>query len=245
MLLPKLELQLLARHLLARLPDGAPRRVRTAVVDAHSLPLHHRLHHRDGTSVVAAAAGGTVGRGEQDLVPDDLELLHEVGPAMVHAFLELDRRHGRLAGDGDRGVAERVRVEVARDVGPTAEQRPARGSGAVHRLPLKRVDELVEPLVVRKVLADPDEVHAAQALGGAPAGRLSHVPDLLEDRRPRRDADAAADDDGRLVLEDVLGRRPVRTVDVDARHLLPGPQHQLRNNQRIGAVAAVFLSSGG
>ena len=236
MLFPKFELQFLARDLLARLPYGAPRSIRTAVVDANFLLLHR-------TSVMAAAS--TVDLGEEDLVSNDLELLHEIGPAVVHPLLKLHRRHGRLACDGDRDVAKRVRVQVACDVGATAEERPTRDDGPVHRLPLERVDELVKPLVVHEVLADPDEVHAAQALVGTQARRLPHVPDLLEDRCPRRDADAAADDYGRLVFEDVLGWRPVWTVDVDARHVLPWPDHQLRNKQRIGAVAWVLFSTGG
>ena len=95
-------------------------------------------------------------------------------------------------------------------------------------------EQRLEPLERGRVLADPDELDTAQA--ARRVGPRAQVPDVLEDGRPRRDADAGADQDGDLVVEDVLRGGAVGPVDAQLRHRLPVLQRDLVHPHRVQAV---------
>ena len=67
------------------------------------------------------------------------------------------------------------------------------------------------------------------------------MPDVLEDGGPGRDPDAGADQDGDLVLEHVLGRSAVGSVDADLRHLLPGLERDLVHAHGVHLVVELGL----
>lgn len=83
---------------------------------------------------------------------------------------------------------------------------------------LERGQQRLEPLKRARVLADPDELDTTQARGRV--GRVAQVPDVLEDRGPRGDADAGTNEDGDFILKDVLGGCSVRAIDAERGHLL-------------------------
>ncbi len=76
----------------------------------------------------------------------------------------------------------------------------------------------MEPFERARVFADPDEFHPSQPLRRVGPG--AEVVDVFQDRRPRRHADARADQHGDFVVKHVFRRRPVRAVDADLGHHL-------------------------
>ena len=69
------------------------------------------------------------------------------------------------------------------------------------------------------------------------------MPDVFEDGRPRRDADAGADQDGDLVVEDVFGGGTVRPVDADRGHGLAVCKRDFVHAHRVEGI--VFFCLGG
>ena len=229
MLLPKTKPHIPVTRLLARLPDIPRREVRPAEIHTH---IHS---FRGGQAVDVAAAAQAVAHAA--------EQLRKVGPAEVGAALEL--------GEGVERGADAVEVDVSLGVGVHAlgevsvdaqEAGPVRGgAGGRLRLRLQRGQQGLEPLEGGGVLAHPDELHPPQPLRRV--GQRPQVPDVLEDRRPRRDADAGADEDGDLVVEDVFRRRAVRPVDADRGHHLPLLERHLVHLHGVDGV--VFFGLGG
>ena len=68
------------------------------------------------------------------------------------------------------------------------------------------------------------------------------MPDVLEDAGPGRHSDACADQDGDLVVEDILRGGPVRAVDAERRHLLAVLERDLIHAHGIQGV--VFFGLG-
>lgn len=93
---------------------------------------------------------------------------------------------------------------------------------------LNRVQQAVEPLGGAKVADDPGEVDLAEARRLARVEVVHAVPDALQDTRERRDADAGADEQHRVVVQKVLRGRAERAVDHHAReHAVHGRGHDL------------------
>lgn len=90
--------------------------------------------------------------------------------------------------------------------------------GSAHGLGFERREQRLEPFERGSVLADPDEFDAAKTLGRV--GAKAHVVDGLENRGPGSDTNTGTDEHGDFVLENVLGRCSVRSVDAERRHLL-------------------------
>ena len=75
----------------------------------------------------------------------------------------------------------------------------------------------MEPFEAGSIFADPDELDTAKA--ARRMRRLAEIPDVFEDRSPGGDANAGADKDGDLVVEDILSGGAVRAIDTDFGHL--------------------------
>lgn len=107
----------------------------------------------------------------------------------------------------DHDVCGIVRLDLGRQVRVNLD-------AVVHVLRLDGQQQRAEPLKRPKVSADPEEVDLAQA---RLLLRVVHaVPDGLEDGGERGDSYTGADENGHLVLEDVLGGRSEGPVDVDS-----------------------------
>ena len=78
---------------------------------------------------------------------------------------------------------------------------------------LDLLEQRLEPTERRRVTADPEELYT---LEGTERALLLAVPDVLEDGRERRHTDTRADEQHRLVVQEVLRRGPERPVDHDA-----------------------------
>lgn len=81
---------------------------------------------------------------------------------------------------------------------------------------LDRVQQRVEPLRRAKVADHPREVHLRQPRRLRVVEVVHPVPDRLQDRRERRHTNTRADEEHRLVVQEVLRRRAERPVDHDA-----------------------------
>jgi len=104
-------------------------------------------------------------------------------------------------------------------------------------------EQRLEPFEGGGVLADPDELDAAQP--GGRVGPAAQVPDAFENGGPGRDADAGADEDGDLVVEDVFGGGAVGAVDAQARHGLPVLQRDLVHTHGVEGVVVFGLGGPG
>ena len=69
----------------------------------------------------------------------------------------------------------------------------------------------MEPFKGGGILADPDELDTLETFGWVGTG--AEMPDVLEDASPGGHADAGTDQDGNLVVEDILCRGTVRAID--------------------------------
>lgn len=173
----------------------------------------------------------------EDAVAHGLEHALEVGTAEVGARLELRQRVMIGPNTIEDDVLLRVHVELLREVGVDLEELHAVAAGDARRLRalrLERRQQRLEPLERARVLAHPDELHAAQAPRRVRA--VAQVPDVLQDRRPRGDADTRADEDGDFVLEHVLRGGTVGSVDSQHRHLLSVLQGHLVHAHGINAL---------
>ncbi len=142
----------------------------------------------------------------------------------------------------EHDVLLRVHVELLREIGVDLQEFDAVAAGdagGLGALRLERGEERLEPLEGARVLAHPDELDAAQA--GRRVRAVAQVPDVLQDRGPRGDADTRADEDGDLVLEYVLRRGTIRSIDSQGRHLLPVLQRHLVHTHGINALVQLGL----
>ena len=233
MLLPEAKAHVPVARLLARPADIPRGGVRPAEVDAD-------------IDALGGVQAGDVVAGAQ-AVAHAAEQGGELGAAEVGAALQL--------GEGVDGGADAVEVDVGLgvdvhalgEVGVDAQELGAVGEGVGGggglRLGLERGEQGLEPLEGGGVAADPDELDAAQAPGRVRP--RAQVPDVLEDGRPRRDADAGADEHADLVVEDVFRRRAVRAVDADRRHHLALLERDLVHLHRVDGVVLLRLGGAG
>jgi hypothetical protein len=201
MLLPELKVHLLARSLLTRHLDIPRRNTGPAKVHTHLRPQR----------ALQPIHIGTI----QNAIAHATQQAREIRASKVRATLELGE--GIFVGtDGvEHNVLRGVDVHFLRQVRVDAQELVAVGPAG---LCFERGEEGLEPLEGRRVLAHPDELDAAQALGRV--GRQAQVVDGLEDGRPGRNADTGTNQDGNFVLEDVFGGRAVGAVNLERGHLL-------------------------
>lgn len=181
-------------------------------------------------AVDVQGAAQTLGAAEEDAclaggvqLADALEDHVPVGAAKVGRAAEARDGVGFSVGVVDHDVGRVVALNLGREVGVNLD-------AVLDVLRLDGHEQRAEPLKGAKVAADPEEVDLGQP---RLLLRVVHaVPDGLEDRGKRRDADAGADEDGHLVLEDVLGRGAKGPVNVDAR------EHAVQ--RRVDAVGGLL-----
>lgn len=179
----------------------------------------------------------------EDAVAHGGKELCKVGPPKVGARLEfgegVDLGTDRVEHDVLRGI----HVELLREVGVDLEKLDTVAAGALCRLVrlrLERGQQRLEPFEGARVLADPDELDAAKA--ARRVGPVAQVPNVLQDRGPRGDADTGADEYGNLVIEDVLRGGAVGTIDPQAGHLLAILQGDLVHAHGVDALVQLGLS---
>lgn len=141
-----------------------------------------------------------------DAIPQRGEQLLEIRASKVGPAAELGEGVALGADAVEHDVVGLVDVHALGEVGVDAEEVAVVGEGLV----LEGGEQGVEPLEGGGVLADPDELDAAQA--ARRVVRVPDLPDVLQDRGPGGDADAGTDQDGDLVVEDVLGGGAVGAV---------------------------------
>ena len=229
MLLPELEIDLLARRLLTRLLDIARRNTGAA-------EIHPDIRAQRALQAAHVAA-------IHDAVAHAAQQLGEIGPPEIRAALQLRQRILVRADRVEDDVVRRVDVDALGEVGVDAQEVGAVGAGLAHALGFEQRQQALEPLERVGVLADPDELDAAQPLGRV--RRPPQVPDVLEDGRPRRHADARADQHRDLVLEHVFGGSAVRAVDAEPGHLLPVLQRHFVQARRVQLVVHLGLRLSG
>ena len=117
---------------------------------------------------------------------------------------------GVLVGVGvvDHDVGRVVRLNLGREVGVDLD-------AVVKVLLLDGEEQRAEPLKGAKVTADPEEVDLSQAR--SLLGVVHAVPDGLEDGGEGGHTDTGTDEDGDLVLEDILRGRSKGTINVHPR----------------------------
>lgn len=230
MLLPKRKIHIPRTHPPRRLPDIPRRRIRPTEIHPHLRP-HTRVQAAD----IRPAQDAIAHRAEQAL---------EVRAPEVRPAAQLRQRVDGRAHAVELDVLDRVRVEALRQVRVDAQElRRALRVGRGRGLGLEAGEQRLEPFEGGGVLADPDELDAAQARGRVGPG--AQVPDVFEDGGPGRDADAGADEDGDLVVEDVFGGGAVGAVDAQARHLLPVLERDLVHAHGVEGVVVFGLGGAG
>jgi hypothetical protein len=230
MLLPKREVNIRRRNLLTRLLDPPSRLTRSTEVHTDIRP------HRALQSTHIRAVHNTLTHPRQQAV--------EVGTPKVRASLQLGERIDVRADTVQHDVLRGIRVEALRKVGVDAQELGAGGTrngSSLGGLCLERGQQSLEPLKASGVLADPDELDAAQALGRVWA--VAEMPDVLEDGSPGGDADTCADEDGDFVVEDVFRGSTVGAVNAELRHLLSVLESDFVH--AVGVDAIVELGLGG
>lgn len=179
----------------------------------------------------------------QNALAHALEQAAEIGPAKVRAALQLGQRVEDAADAVQHDVLRRVDVQLLREVGVDAQELVAVVAGLLRRLlalGLKGREQDLEPLEGGRVLAHPDELDAAETRRRV--GSVAHVPDVLEDGGPGRDANASSDQDRDFVIEDVFGGGAVRAIDAELRHLLAVLQRDFVHAHRVNVVVELSLS---
>jgi len=229
MLLPKRKLHIPRTHPLRRLPNLSRRRIRPTEIHAHLGP-----DRRIQPANIPAPEDPIPHRGKQP---------PEIRSSEVRPAAQLRQRIDRRAHAVELDVLDRVHVQALREVRVDAQEVGAAAARVGRGLRFEAGEQCLEPFEGGGVLADPDELDAAQARGRVrPA---AEVPDVFEDGRPRRDADTGADQDGNLVVEDVFGGGAVGAVDAQAGHLLPVLEGDLVHAHGVEGVVVFGLGGPG
>jgi len=223
MLLPELEVDFLARGHLTRLLDIPRRNVGSAEVYSDFCPER----------ALEAVHVGAV----QDAVAHTAEQALEVGTTKVGPRLEFGQRILVGTNRVEHNVLRSVGIHLLREVGVDAQELVA--IGAAQGLRFERGEERLEPLERRCVFADPDEFDTAETLGGV--GAETEVVDGLEDRGPGCHTDTGTDEHGDFVLEDVFCGGSVRSINLEARHLLAVLKRDLVHTHRVELIVELRL----
>jgi hypothetical protein len=223
MLLPELEVDLLARRLLTRALDIASRNIGSAEV------------HSDfgAERAFQAVHVGTV----KDAVAHTAQEALEVRAAKVCSRFEFGEGILVCANRVEDNVLRRVGIHFLRQVCVDAQELVA--VAAAEGLRFERGEQRLEPFERRSVFADPDELDAAETLGRV--GAQAEVVDGLENRGPGCDTNTGTDEDGDFVLEDVLSGRSVRSVNLEAGHLLTVLQRNFVHAHGVKLVVQLGL----
>lgn len=230
MLLPKRKVHVPRTHPPRRLPNIPRRRIR---------PTEIHPHLRPDTRIQPANIRPT-----QNPIPHRAKQPLEIRPPEVRPAPQLRQRIHRRAHAVELNVLDRVLVEALREVRVDAEElRRTLRVGCGGGLGFEAGEQRLEPFEGGGVLADPDELDAAQP--GGRVGPAAQVPDVFENGGPGRDADAGADEDGDLVVEDVFGGGAVGAVDAQARHGLPVLQRDLVHTHGVEGVVVFGLGGPG
>jgi hypothetical protein len=225
-LLPKLKLDLTHSSLLARLLDISRRHVRPAKVHSH-LTLTASIQPRQIILIK-----NTLSHPHQQPI--------EIRPTKIRPRRQLRQRILISPHGIENNILRRIGVNPLRKIRVNPQKLLLR-SRARHAqtLRFKRRQQSLEPFERRRVFADPDELDSAQTPWRV--RRQAHVPDILKNRCPGRDADAGADEDGDFVLEDVFCRGAVRAVDAEFGHHLAILQGHFVHSHGVEFVVEVLL----
>ena len=228
MLLPKPKLHIPRTTLLRRLPNLPGSSIRSTKINPH-ISRRTALQPAHITAI-------------QNPIPHSPKQLPKIRSPEISATLQLGQRIHRSAHTIQINIRPGILIHALGQIGMDAQKLGAMDAiGRFGRLRLETRQQGLEPLETGRIPRDPDELHAAEALRRIRA--RAQMPDVLQDAGPGRDADARADEDGDLVVEDVFGRRAVRPVDADRRHGLARLQRDFVHPVRIQGV--VFFGLGG
>lgn len=179
-------------------------------------------------------------------IPEGSEQFPKIGASEIGASAQLGEGIEGGADGVEVDIGGLVEIEALGEVSVDAEEfggGAGEGGGGGEGLGFEGGEEGLEPFEGGGVFADPDELDAAEA--ARRVGPRAQVPDVFEDAGPGRDADAGADEDGDVVVEDVFGRRAVRPVDADRWHRLPVGERDLVHAHRVEGVVVFGLGGAG
>ena len=150
-------------------------------------------------------------------IPHGAEQALEVRPAVLRFRAQFREWIETVADGVEVDIRRGIRVDLLREVGVDAQKLgPAVCFGGARRLGFEAAEQGLEPLEGFNGAGDPDELDALETFGRV--GARADVVDVFEHGGPGGDADAGADEDGDLVVEDVFGRRAVGAVDAQGGH---------------------------
>jgi hypothetical protein len=200
MLLPELEVNLLASSLLTRLVNIPCCNIGSAKVHTDFCPKR----------ALEAIHVGAI----EDTIAHTTQQALEIRSAKIRPRLEFSEgilvRTHRVEHNVLRGVCIHFLREIGVDAQELVTVVAAKGLG------FERGKKRLEPLEGRCVFADPDEFDTAETLGRV--GAETKVVDGFEDGCPGCHANTGSNQDGDFVLEDVFSGGSIGSVDLEAGH---------------------------
>lgn len=182
----------------------------------------------------------------EDTVAHGGEELAKVGAAKVGTGLEFCQGIDLSTNAVQDDVLCGIHVELLCQIGVNFQELHSAGTrnaSSLAGLLLERREKGLEPLKRVGVLADPDELNATKPSRRVRA--ISQVPDVLENRSPGSHTDAGSDQDGDFVLEYILSRGTIRSVDPQAWHGLAILKRDLVHSHGVDAFVELGLRATG
>lgn len=183
-------------------------------------------------------------RSVKDAITHSSEETTKVGSAELCSRLELSKGVHFSTHTVQNNILGGVHVQSLGEVGVDLEElntRASRNASCFIGLLFERGEQGLEPLKGTGILANPDKLHTAKTSGRV--GRVSEMPDVLQDRSPGSDTDTSTDKNSDFILKDVFGWSSVGSVNSKSRHLLTILQSDLVHTHGVNAVVELGLSS--
>lgn len=180
----------------------------------------------------------------KDTIAHSCEETRKVGSTELCARLELSKGIHFSTHAVQNNVLGGVHVQSLGEVGVNLEEfntGASRNASCFIGLLFERGEQGLEPLKRTSILANPDELDTAKT--SRRVGRVSEMPDVLQDRSPGGNTDTSTDKNSDFILKDVFGGSSVGSVNSKSRHLLTVLQSDLVHTHRVDAVVELGLSS--
>jgi len=113
-------------------------------------------------------------------------------------------------------------------------------AGGIIGLGFKGRKQSLEPLERAGIFAHPNEFHTSET--GRRVRPIALMPNVLQNRRPRRDTDPGTNKNSNFVVEHVLSRGTVRAVNSEGRHLLAVLESHLVHAKGVNTLIKLRLS---